>query len=154
MKKKKQEQGLLGRHLEQVIAHRLGSRYWEFFLLTRAWESLVGKRAAGHVLPAWIRKNTLWVYVDGSGWMQEMTFMKPELLGRVNDLLSSAVITDIRWTHKPLKEKSRFKRKYSLPDREVDRGEKGNFLEMTQTIGDPKCGQALFKMWLNFQKKT
>jgi hypothetical protein len=153
MKKKKGQQGLLCEHLEQVFAHRIGRRQWEFFLLTQAWESLVDKRAAVHIIPAWIRKDTLWVYVDGSGWMQEMTFMKPQLLCRINDFLSSVVIADIRGLQQPREKKSDTVQEYSLPEKEVDRRKEESFLQMTQTIGDPKCGQALFQLWLNFQKK-
>jgi len=153
MKKKKRDRGLLGENLEQVIAGRLGRRQWEFYLLTQAWKSLVGERAAAHILPAWIRKDTLWVYVDGSGWMQEMTFMRPQLLCRVNDFLPSVVLADIRWLQQPLATKSDPLRKAPLPDREIDQEKEENFLQMTRIIGDKKCGQALFQLWCNFQKK-
>jgi len=139
--------------LEQLIGSHLGRRPLEFIRLTRAWKNVVGERAASHSLPAWIRKDVLWVFVDGSAWMQELTFMKPKIQEQVNNTIRSVEITDIRWLQQPLENKL-------TPTRELPQAEKGvdpirekEFLGMTKIIDDPGCQQALFKLWQIFQKK-
>lgn len=144
---------MLAEQLEQVIGGQLGRRQWEFILLTRAWKDVVGERAAAHTLPAWIKKDILWGYVDGSSWMQELTFMKPQLLKQVNGHLRSVVITDIRWLQKPQKIISTAEQEFLLSERVVDSKREEEFEDMTKIIDDPGCQQALFHLWQTFQKK-
>ena len=44
------------------------------------WKTLVGTAAAKHTRPAALRKGTLTVFVDSSGWMQQMTLQKRKIL--------------------------------------------------------------------------
>ncbi len=44
------------------------------------WKALVGPRAAGHTRPASLRKGILTVFVDSSGWLQQMTLEKRKTL--------------------------------------------------------------------------
>ncbi len=144
---------MLSEQLEQVIGKQLGRRHWEFFVLTRVWSDVVGERAAAHTLPAWIRKDALWVYVDGSAWMQDLSYMKPQILQQVNKQLCDIVLTDIRWLQQPQKIMQASNREYSSPDRPVDRKQAEEFFQMTQVIDDSGCQQALFNLWQTFQKK-
>ena len=144
---------MLAEQLEEVIGRQLGRRQWEFILLTRAWKDVVGERAAAHTLPAWIKKDILWGYVDGSSWMQELTFMKPQMLKQVNGHLRSVVIADIRWVQQPRENISTSVQELHLPERVVDSKREEDFKHMTKIIGDPGCQQALFHLWQTFQKK-
>ena len=44
------------------------------------WKSVVGSRAGGHTRPAALRKGILTVFVDTSGWLQQMTLQKRKTL--------------------------------------------------------------------------
>ncbi len=44
------------------------------------WKKLVGAPAAKHTRPASLRKGLLTVFVDSSGWVQEMTMQKRKIL--------------------------------------------------------------------------
>ena len=44
------------------------------------WKVLVGAVAAKHTRPAALRKKILTVFVDSSGWMQQMTLQKRKIL--------------------------------------------------------------------------
>jgi len=144
---------MLAAQLEQLIDSHLGRRPLEFILLTRAWKDVVGERAAAHTLPAWIRKDVLWVYVDGSAWMQELTFMKPKIQEQVNEKLRSVTITDIRWLQQPLKDESMSNEEFPQPERVLDPKQEKEFSDMTKIIDDSGCQQALFNLWQTFQKK-
>ena len=44
------------------------------------WKTLVGPAAARHTRPAALRKGMLTVFVDTSGWLQQMTLQKRKTL--------------------------------------------------------------------------
>ncbi len=144
---------MLAGQLEQVIGSRLGRRQLEFIRLARVWKDVVGERAVAHTMPAWIKKDVLWGYVDSSSWMQELTFMKPQILEQVNQHLRSVTITDIRWLRQPLENAPSPEQQYSQPNRAVDPEREEEFQSMTRIIADPGCQQALFHLWQTFQKK-
>ncbi len=152
MKRIKHRQQSLSQCLEQVIVNHIGPNYRQFYLLARQWESLVGMDIAAHVTPAWFRKDTLWLYVDSSVWMQEISFAKASLIPKVNDCLESIIIKDIRCLQHP-QESRLVPEKITIPNRAINRKEEQSFRQMTENIPDPKCGQALFKLWQAFQTK-
>ncbi len=153
MKRSVKQGVLLAEQLEQVIGSRLGSRQWEFIRLAQAWKEVVGEPAAAHTMPAWIKKDVLWGYVDSSSWMQELAFMQPQILEQVKRHLRSVPISDIRWLRQPLEEASAPSPQYFQPNRDIDPGREEEFQSMTRIIADPGCQQALFDLWRTFQKK-
>ncbi len=144
---------MLAGQLEQVIGSRLGRRQLEFIRLAQVWKDVVGERTAAHTMPAWIKKDVLWGYVDSSSWMQELTFMKPEILQQVNQHLRSVTIMDIRWLRQPLEDAAYPSREFFQPNRDIDPEQEEEFRGMTGIIDDPGCRQALFHLWRTFQKK-
>ena len=70
MKRGPKQDFMFAAQLEQLIGSHLGKMPLEFILLSRAWKDVVGERVAAHTMPAWIRSEVLWVFVDGSGWMR------------------------------------------------------------------------------------
>ena len=44
------------------------------------WKSMIGPAAAKHTRPAALRKGILTVFVDTSGWLQQMTLQKRRTL--------------------------------------------------------------------------
>jgi hypothetical protein len=139
--------------LEQLIGSHLGKMPLEFILLSRAWKEVVGERVAAHTMPAWIRSEVLWVFVDGSGWMQELTFMKLDILEQVNNKLRLTSISDIRWLQQQLEDKPFCDREFTMPDRDLDSQQEEEFSEMTKIIGDSGCQQALLNLWQTFHRK-
>lgn len=152
MKSRTSDDFVLAGQLEQVIGSNLGRRHWEFILLARAWKEVVGERAAAHTMPAWIKKDVLWGYVDSSSWMQELSFMKPLLLEKVNEHIRSVVIEDIRWMRQP-QETDSVPGPLPMPDRELVPEQEESFRQMTGIVEDTGCRQALFHLWRTFQKK-
>lgn len=153
MKRNVDHDFMLAAQLEQVIGNHIGKRQWEFILLARAWGDVVGERAAAHTLPAWIKKDVLFAYVDGSSWMQELTFMKPQILQQLKSHVRSVVIKDIKWLQQPLETAPLPAQELPPAKREVNPQNEKEFRHMTQIIGDPGCQQALFHLWRSFQEK-
>ncbi|MBX3236722.1 MAG: DUF721 domain-containing protein [Nitrospiraceae bacterium] len=78
------------------LAHRLGleSKLFEA-RLRRSWPELAGEAIAAHTRPDQIRFKKLYIYVQNSVWLQQLTFLKPVLLQKVNTLAGQPLVTDI-----------------------------------------------------------
>src|SRR4030042_3515829 len=62
-----------------------------------AWEEIVGESVAGHSQPHSIRNRILFIDVTHPTWMQQLPFLKPTLLEKVNTFLGEPLIQDIRF---------------------------------------------------------
>lgn len=78
------------------LAHRLGleSKIFEA-RLRRQWPDIVGDPIAAHTRPDQIRFKKLYVLVHNSVWLQQLTFLKPVLLEKVNAMAGQPLVTDI-----------------------------------------------------------
>jgi predicted nucleic acid-binding Zn ribbon protein len=62
-----------------------------------AWKEIVGEPIALQTQPHAIRNRILLVEVSHSTWMQQLQFLKPILLGKINRFLGESLIEDIRF---------------------------------------------------------
>jgi len=62
-----------------------------------AWKEIVGATVAAHSQPRAIRNHILFIHVAHSTWMQQLQFLKPTLLEKVNHFLGEPLIQDIRF---------------------------------------------------------
>jgi len=62
-----------------------------------AWSKIVGEPIALQTQPHAIRNRILFVEVSHSTWMQQLQFLKPTLLGKINGFLGETLIEDIRF---------------------------------------------------------
>ena len=61
------------------------------------WEEVVGEAIARQAQPHQTRNMVLWVTVSSSTWMQQLEFIKKQMVDRLNDRIGEKVITDIRF---------------------------------------------------------
>ncbi|MDR4478939.1 MAG: DUF721 domain-containing protein [Nitrospira sp.] len=78
------------------VAHRLGleSKLFEA-RLRRHWPDIVGEPIAAHTRPDQIRFKKLCVFVHNSVWLQQLTFLKPVLLEKVNTMAGQTLVSEI-----------------------------------------------------------
>ena len=78
------------------LAHRLGleSKLFEA-RLRRQWPEIVGEPIAIHTRPDQIRFKKLTILVHNSVWLQQLTFLKPVLLQKVNVMAGEPLVTEI-----------------------------------------------------------
>jgi len=85
--------------LSSTIEKLLRARGWESKLkeyrIYGIWEKAVGKGIARHARPAGMRGKKLTVMVDSSAWMQQLSMLKPEIMGKVNGRLGEEAIESI-----------------------------------------------------------
>lgn len=61
------------------------------------WETVVGAHIALHAKPHQMQGTTLVVAVENSTWMQELTYMRPELLAKIHKTIAPKLIQEIRF---------------------------------------------------------
>ncbi len=61
------------------------------------WDGIVGERIAGKTKPLYAREGTLVVEVENSTWMNELQFLKREMIEKLNKKLGRWVIDDIHF---------------------------------------------------------
>jgi len=62
-----------------------------------AWRGIVGESVALQTQPHSIRNRILFVDVSHPTWIQQLQFLKPSLLGKINEFLGEPLIQDIRF---------------------------------------------------------
>ena len=62
-----------------------------------AWKEIVGEPIALQTQPRSIRNQILFIDVSHSTWMQQLQFLKPTLLEKINTFLGEPHIQDIRF---------------------------------------------------------
>ena len=78
------------------LANRLGLQAHLFELrIQQQWRESIGEPIASHTWPAQIRFKKLYLTVRNSVWVQQLTFLKPALLAKLNKEAGSEFITDI-----------------------------------------------------------
>lgn len=70
------------------------------------WDKIVGPRVAAHTSPDALSKGTLWVRVDSSSWMHQLSFLKADIVKRANELCGQEIVSDIRFHLGRRKERS------------------------------------------------
>ena len=63
--------------------------------IQQQWPTLVGEPISSHTWPAQIRFHKLYLLVENSVWLQQLTFLKPALLAKLNAEAGSELLTDI-----------------------------------------------------------
>jgi predicted nucleic acid-binding Zn ribbon protein len=81
---------LLDRHgaSRELREHRIAAR----------WASIVGPRVAGRTVPDGLAQGVLWVRVQNSAWLHELSFLKAEIAERVNQTVGDPpLVTEVRF---------------------------------------------------------
>jgi len=65
-------------------------RIWE------VWDEAVGGKIASHAQPATFREGTLTLNVDSAPWLQQLTYLKKDLLAKVNEALGEELVKELQ----------------------------------------------------------
>jgi predicted nucleic acid-binding Zn ribbon protein len=78
------------------LAKRLGLQSHLFELrLQQHWRDIIGEPIGSHTWPAQVRFKKLYLIVRNSVWLQQLVFLKPTLLAKLNERAGSEALTDI-----------------------------------------------------------
>ena len=66
------------------------------------WQEAVGEVIAANTRPAAFKETLLIVNATSSSWLQQLRFLKPEILQKVNHVLGNASVKDIKFKVGPV----------------------------------------------------
>ncbi|MCP3922376.1 MAG: DUF721 domain-containing protein [Desulfobacterales bacterium] len=61
------------------------------------WNDAVGEKIAENAQPAAFKGETLLVYVSSSTWMQHLSFLKNDIIDKINESLEEKSVKDIKF---------------------------------------------------------
>lgn len=65
------------------------------FRLQQHWPEIVGEHVARHTWPDSVRHRKLYLVAENSVWLQQLLFLKPELLAKINAAADGEALSDI-----------------------------------------------------------
>ena len=65
------------------------------FRLQQHWPEIVGEHVARHTWPDSVRHRKLYLVAENSVWLQQLLFLKPELLTKINGAADGEALSDI-----------------------------------------------------------
>ena len=65
------------------------------FRLQQHWPEIVGEHVARHTWPDSVRHRQLYLVAENSVWLQQLLFLKPELLAKINAAADGEALSDI-----------------------------------------------------------
>jgi len=65
------------------------------YSLQQQWSAIVGPHIGGHTYPETIRHRKLFLLAENSVWLQQLLFLKSELLSKIAGAIGEDVLTDI-----------------------------------------------------------
>src|SRR5205823_11998392 len=77
-----------------IKTHGFQSRMVEF-TLQQQWGTIVGPHIAGHTYPESIRHRKLFLLAETSVWLQQLLFLKSEILAKITEVMREDILTDI-----------------------------------------------------------
>ncbi len=80
----------------KAVAHRFGleTKLLEHHLRAH-WPAIAGERIAAHSRPDQIRFKKLYLIVENSVWLHQMTFLKPALLEKINEAAGDRLVNEL-----------------------------------------------------------
>lgn len=105
-KRKKRVPEKIDSILEKVLSKlNLGIKVKQY-QIWEVWDSVVGEPIARQAQPHQIKNMILWINVSSSTWMQQLEFMKQQIIDRLNERIGEKVIKDIRFRIGELSQKN------------------------------------------------
>jgi len=116
------------------------------------WDKAVGSRIARHSQPRRFQKETLWITVDSSTWLQQLSFLSEEIREKVNDALGVPLVKAIRFQIGDIRSQ-----KYKPPAppfrdaRTVDEETRKAIANATASVHDQELRETMHRL---FEKST
>lgn len=144
----------LGKNLEALLRKRQWGNQVYLFALERQWAEITGPEIAQQSMPAFFRRDVLWIYVQGSAWMQQLQFAKLEMLAQINTFLQpQCAVVDLRFLEYPPELQKIIQQDRRFHPSPVDPVAEQKFTVMADSIPDIDTKEALCRMWRRLTAK-
>ena len=96
-KEKGKEAEPVGELINRVLGKYRQEADQEITKLWDLWEDAVGEQIAENTRPAAFKGKILIVYVSSSTWMQQLQFLKKDMITKINNVLGEELIEEIKF---------------------------------------------------------
>jgi len=118
-----------------------------------AWNEIVGESVAAHSQPRTIRNRILFIDVAHPTWMQQLQFLKPTLLEKINTFLGESLIQDIRFKlGRILSEVSAPPKTFSIEEEKLDKATLNRIEGLLQEMDDEALRNSLREVMIKGAK--
>lgn len=143
---KKRETGMAGL-VPGVVRDHGWEKQLDLHSIFPRWRELLGDDVADHSRPLKVERGVLWVEVENSSWLQQMQYMKLELLDLLNEALKLTRFKDLKMVLPKGKwqpeEKEDARISFVRPSDE----DVAAFREQVGCIADEECRESLMQFW-------
>ena len=108
------------------------------------WEDAVGSRIASHAQPVAFRDGVLTVAVDSSPWLQQLNFLKRDLIAKVNEKIGSEMVQSINLKAGKIAAPEKPVKSGSARRRQLSEEERAWIVEQAESVADPEL-RAVFE---------
>ncbi|MDX1763757.1 MAG: DUF721 domain-containing protein [bacterium] len=112
------------------------------------WEAIVGAEIAAHTHPSFFSGDCLFITVDLSTWMQQLTFLKNQMLQNINETLEDQAVSELRFRLGPLPDRAKAKAsgRKTGPGTELSPLDKERIEETIESIRSPELKESLRRL--------
>jgi predicted nucleic acid-binding Zn ribbon protein len=93
----------IGSLIEQLQSRVRKNSNRDLSALWDCWDSLVGPLVAANAQPAVFKGKLLLVHVSSSTWLQQLQFLKSDMIRKINTSLGQHLVEEIKFKIGPLK---------------------------------------------------
>ena len=83
--------------LTELLDRRKLTKPLRIFEIQRQWSSLVGESTARRSWPTSLRDGVLTVHVADSAWIQELSYLKAQILTKIQTVVPADAVTELRF---------------------------------------------------------
>jgi len=117
------------------------AKAWQF------WEEAVGAHVVSKATPVAFRDGTLTVRVSGSAWMQQLSLMKRDIIGQLNDAIGFQLVNDLFFRQGTVHKKEDEPAVVAVQKRSLSAVEKKLLIEQTAAVADPELREAFISLF-------
>jgi hypothetical protein len=145
---KKRQKVSLSSVLPEIVRSQGWEKQLELYTLFSHWREVVDEQFATYAWPQKVDRGVLWLEVENSSWLQQFQYQKIELLATLNRALRLSRLKDIRMvlpsgSAEQAVPAANLRLRFIKPDQE----KVAAFRRQVETIADPECREALFRLW-------
>jgi hypothetical protein len=133
--------------IEKLLASRgMASKLKEYRVYGQ-WGRAVGEVIAGHAQPSMVRGKKLYVTVDSSAWMQQLSLLKPDIMEKLNAAMGANAVESITLKLGELEVSPRPRTKTPEPEPPpLGPEERRRIEELASVIADPEVRRSFMHL--------
>jgi hypothetical protein len=140
--------------LGRIFSRRGIDKKMKEMSVLKLWKEVVGKKIDKHTYPFSVKKGKLFVQVDNSGWLVQLTYLKDEIMAELNKKEGGKLINDIYFRLGEIKKGREGKAKKPLPTKRVklERAELDEIERSLKGVKDKALHQILGRVLIKDKK--